>query len=223
MKTIKSGLPVLLLLCSAAAAREAVSPNGAWSMTVPESWEPVDLGDKNSVQTGVHSFWKAPEDENKFSDYLMVTVLEQKLHVTAAGREDFRQKLQSELNEDKRMQAGIEKVEVAKIADRDSYRVEGFLIAPNGTPMKNVKWYVPTDERVYVFSFTAPGATFPYKLLAFETMAQSIRMKDAAPAPPGRGTDWRGAVAVFGVLLAIVCAVGILVVARRQFRAATET
>ncbi|MBI2919931.1 MAG: hypothetical protein HYY18_02475 [Planctomycetes bacterium] len=223
MKTIKSGLPVLLLLCSAAAAREAVSPNGAWSMTVPESWEPLDAAEYDKLQRGVHSVWKAPEDENKFSDYMMVTVLEQTLHVAPASREDFRQKLQTELGEDKRMQAGIEKVDVARIADRDAYRVEGFLIAPNGPPLKNVKWYVPAGEKVYVFSFTAPGSTFPYKLLAFETMAQSIRMKDAAPAPPGRGVDWRGGVAVMGVLVAIVCAIGILVVARKQFRAATES
>ena len=92
---------------------------------------------------------------------------------------------------------------------------------PQRAPVKYVKWYVPAGDKRYVFSFTSPAETFPYKLIEFEQIAKTIRMREPVPSKPGKPSDWSWAITIAGLALAVVCAVVFVFVARKQFRPAT--
>lgn len=209
-----------LLAWTPGVTKEAHSPNEAWSMTVPESWTPAPPAALDRMPQGVHSMWQAPEDQDKFRDFLTVTILEEPTYVQLARRDEFRAKVQSA------MRPGIEIVEDLKIvslAKRDVYRVEGHMSPPGGSPLKNVKYFVPSGQQTYVFSFTTPVAKFRESVLAFEFMAGSIQMREGPPSPPGKSGDWTWWITVAGISLFAVCAVAILIAARRQWVAAAES
>jgi hypothetical protein len=218
-KTLLSLAFAAALCATAQAMKEARSPNDAWSMQVPETWSPAPPAAIDRMPPGVHSMWQAPEDRESFRDYLTVTILDEPTHVSVDRRDEFRAKVQAALR------AGIENVEdvrVAKIADRPVYRVEGHLSPPGSPPLKNLKYFVPAGQSTYVFSFTSPISRFRESIEAFELMAGTIRMRDAAPGPPTRPVDWSWWITVGGILLFAVCAVAILIIARKQWVAAAE-
>jgi len=221
--TTRTSLAILLLLSLSASARDVTSPNGAWSMKLPDVWEPASREVYERIQQpGVHAVFQAPEEgKEKFRDYLVVTVIEQPMNVTAAGREEFRAKLQADL-EKSSVQSGIERVLVEKLGDRDVYRVEGFFLMPESAPLKNAKWYIPAGDKTYVFSFTCTAATFNSKLLAFESMAESIRMREEASAAPTAGSDWSSVVTWAGIAVVVLAAAGIVFVLRKSATAGTE-
>jgi hypothetical protein len=222
MRATTSTFLALFLLAAAAAARDTHSPDGAWTMTVPEEWEAAKADAYEKVDRHIHAMYAAPADESKMRPVLQVSVVEQVLNVSKEAREEFRTQCDAEMKNatlpQEGVQPGIERVEVERIGDRDCYRVEGFLVSRETAPMKFVKWYVPSADRRFVFSFVASAKTFPARVIEFEQIARTIRMRDSAPAKPGSSFDPGNLVTVAGIAVAVICGIAFVLVARKQFR-----
>lgn len=214
---------MVALLAAAAAAMEARPETGAWTITLPDTWTHLPAEAYDRFGPGVHSVWSGPEQENRMRDVLVVSVQEETLHVSAAKQEEFRAAQQEGIKKSLQgVDMGIEDVKVVRLGDREVYRVEAHLVAKQAPPLKILKYFVPAGEKTYVFSFQTPASDYAYKVVVFETMAQSIRMREAAPAAPGAEADWSGIVTAGGIAVAALCALGMVVLARRQFRTAAE-
>lgn len=221
MRATTSTLLAFLLLAVAAVARDSKSPDGAWTMTVPDSWEAAKPEAYESVDHHIHAMFAAPSDESKMRPTLQVSVVEEVLHVTRDGKDEFRSLCAAEAREASAPQAGvqpeIERVDVERIADRDCYRVEGFLVSKEIAPVRFVKWYVPSEDKRFVFSFLASAKTFPVRLIEFENVAKTIKMRDPAPQKPGAPMDWSPVITGVGISVAVICGVAFVIVARKQF------
>ncbi|NUN47576.1 MAG: hypothetical protein HUU15_01935 [Candidatus Brocadiae bacterium] len=228
MRRTTQTLSLLLFLAAAVQAKPVKAPNGAWTMDIPNSWGPAAAEGYDKLHSSVHAVFHLQEEGGgegtgaaAFRDYLVVSVQEQTTFVDPTRREEFRAKLQQEVRE-RGLNAGIENVAVEKVHDRDAWRVEGWIIPPQGRPLKNVKWYVPSGDRTFIFSFNASGDDFQYKLGDFEVMAASIRMKEGPPAAPSKPVNWRLAVTVGGVLVFAICGIAFVVVLRRMLKPPAE-
>ncbi|MCE9583851.1 MAG: hypothetical protein K8T20_15315 [Planctomycetes bacterium] len=226
MRAITSTILALLIFAAVAGARDAHSPDGAWTMTVPDAWEAAKPEAYENVDRHIHSMFAAPADESKMRPVLQVSVMEEALNVSREAREEFRTQCDAEARSatmpQSGVQPGIERVDVEHIGDRDCYRVEGFLVSKETAPVKFVKWYVPSGDKRFVFSFVASAQTFPARVIEFESIARTIKMRDAAPEKPGAPVDWSRYVMIGGIALAVVCGIAFVFVARRQFRPAAS-
>lgn len=224
MRTISSTVLLLLALAAGALARDARSPDGAWSMNVPDDWEAAKPEAYQQAPKSVHAIFAGPQDEAKQRSLLQVSVIEKALFVSKEGREEFRAECDAEIKSSDAsktgLQIGIERVEMERIGDRDVYRVEGFQVGKEMPPVKFVKWYVPAGEKRYVFSFSSVAKTFPYKVVEFEQMSRSIWIREPPPEKPGAGTDWSLVVTVAGIAVAVICGIAFVIVARSQFKRA---
>lgn len=226
MRAITSTLLVLLALAAIAVAREARSPDGSWTMTVPEDWEAAKSEAYENLPRGVHAVFASQQDESKTRALLQVAVIERPLIVSKEGREEFRAAADAEIKSTDAakagVQLGIERVEVEHIGDRDTYRLEGFQVTKEMSPVKIVKWYVPAGDKQYVFSFSSSAKTYPYRVVEFEQIARSIRMREPAPVKPGPGTDWSLVVTIAGVAVAVICGIAFVIVLKTQMRREPE-
>lgn len=225
MRATTTALLALLLLAAAAAARDARSPDGSWTATVPDSWEPAKPEAYQNMPRTVHAIFMSAPDEEQKRALMQVSVIEKPLFVSKEGREEFRAACDAEIKAAPKapgVQMGIEKVEMERIGDRDVYRTEGFQASRESPPVKSVKWYVPAADKHYVFSFVTSAKSYAYRVVEFEEIARTIRMREAPPVRPAAARDWSGVVTVAGIAVAALCAIGFVIVLKTQFKRAPE-
>lgn len=212
---------ILMLLAAAAAAREATSPDGAWTITVPDTWEAAKNEAYDNEPTSVHAIFAGPKDESKTRSLLRVAVVEKALFVSKEGRDEFRSQCDQDIQGSKMpgVQMGITAVEVDRFADRDCYRLEGFQMSQGQDHTNFVKWYVPAGDKRFVFSFMAGTTTFGMRQAEFESIMKTLKMREGPPSKADASTDWRRVVTYGGFALAAVCAIGFVIVARKTFGA----